>query len=206
MGSNEKIVELFPTPIFRDNISRQFTQDEMDCFLSAERKVNVGNISSKEQYILRNTVLSPLHDLLEQKVKEYFQLVYNPAKDVNIYITQSWLNYSEVGQHHHRHCHPNSIVSGVLYIDASAKSDKIHFYRREYPQISIKPIEYTQWNSNSWWLPVKTGDLLLFPSSLDHMVEPIEEDEARTTRISIAFNTFVNGIIGNYEDSSELIL
>lgn len=206
MAPHEKIVELFPTPVFRDNISRQFTQIEIDCFLSAERKVNVGNISSKEQYILRNTALTPLHSLLEQKVKEYFQLVYKPEESVNIYITQSWLNYSEVGQHHHRHCHPNSFISGVLYINASSVSDKIHFYKREYPQIFVKPKEYNTWNSESWWLPVETGDLLLFPSNLEHMVEPIEEDGARDTRISLAFNTFVNGPLGNYEQSNELVL
>lgn len=206
MGKNEKIVELFPIPIFRDNISRQFTQEEMDCFLSAERKVNVGNISSKEQYVLRNSILAPLHNLLEQKVKEYFQLVHNPEEGVNIYITQSWLNYSEVGQHHHRHCHPNSFISGVLYINASAISDKLHFYKREYTQIFVKPVEYNIWNSGSWWLPVKNGDLLLFPSSLEHMVESIEEDESRDTRISLAFNTFVNGPLGNYEQSNELKL
>ena len=39
-----------------------------------------------------------------------------------------------------------------------------------------------------------TGDIMLFPSSLTHMVQTVDAD---ATRISIAFNTFPKGYIGD---------
>jgi hypothetical protein len=42
---------------------------------------------------------------------------------------------------------------------------------------------------------------VLFPSSLLHGVNPVEEDE---TRISLAFNTFFTGTLGTPKDLNEL--
>ena len=41
---------------------------------------------------------------------------------------------------------------------------------------------------------VGTCDLVLFPSSLAHMVE---QTESQDTRISLSFNTFLKGLIGD---------
>ena len=48
------------------------------------------------------------------------------------------------------------------------------------------------WNSESWWFPVKTGDVILFPSSLIHMVET---KQGTNTRISLAFNVFIKELL-----------
>lgn len=205
MQIDEKIINLFPTPVYKYNIKRDFEKQELEFFQKIETKINYGNVSSVEQYVLNNDILKDLKEELEKRLKEYFLTVYKPS-DVEIYITQSWLNYSEAGQHHHKHCHPNSILSGVLYIEAAEETDKIFFYKREYQQISIKPTEFNIWNSDSWWLPVGTGDLVLFPSSMDHMVESVEKNNNRNKRISLAFNTFVKGTMGSYGASSELKL
>ena len=49
-------------------------------------------------------------------------------------------------------------------------------------------------SSNLWMIPVGTGDLLLFPSDLPHMVEPTTSNQ---TRISLSFNSFPEGVIGD---------
>jgi hypothetical protein len=43
----------------------------------------------------------------------------------------------------------------------------------------------------------------MFPSSLVHMVE---NKEGTNTRISLAFNVFIKGTIGNNKNLTELIL
>ena len=58
-------------------------------------------------------------------------------------------------------------------------------------------------NSEAWWFQVKTGDIILFPSSLTHMVE---NKEGANTRISLAFNVFIKGKIGKKEELIELYL
>jgi predicted 2-oxoglutarate/Fe(II)-dependent dioxygenase YbiX len=57
-------------------------------------------------------------------------------------------------------------------------------------------------NSESWWFEVGAGDLMLFPSSLTHMVETVQGDE----RVSLAFNTFPVGYVGEEESLTALHL
>ena len=119
------------------------------------------------------------------------------------FITQSWLNYTEPGQSHHKHAHPNSVISGVLYINADQNTDKIFFFRQIFEQIKPAIRETNVFNSESWNAPVKTGQVVLFPSHLLHMVETKEGDN---TRVSLAFNTFLKGVIGEEIDLAELKL
>ena len=58
-------------------------------------------------------------------------------------------------------------------------------------------------NSDTWFFPVKTGDLIMFPSSTTHQVET---KQGNNTRISLAFNTFISGLIGEPECLNELNL
>jgi hypothetical protein len=37
--------------------------------------------------------------------------------EIDPFVTQSWLNWTKPGQWHHKHSHPNSLYSGVLYLD-----------------------------------------------------------------------------------------
>jgi uncharacterized protein (TIGR02466 family) len=113
------------------------------------------------------------------------------------------LNYSKPGEWHHKHAHPNSFVSGVLYMKAVKDSDKIYFYGDEYKTIDLPTENYNIYNSKSWWLPVETGDLMLFPSSLTHSVEKVQADQ---TRVSLAFNTFPVGYVGQEESLTALHL
>ena len=53
---------------------------------------------------------------------------------------------------------------------------------------------YNNFNSDVAHFFVKTGDLIIFPSSTEHKV-PIRNNES--TRISLAFNTFLRGEFGN---------
>ena len=57
-------------------------------------------------------------------------------------------------------------------------------------------------NSESWWFEVNEGDVIMFPSSLTHMVQTVDGEE----RISIAFNTFLKGTVGDTNDLTELML
>jgi uncharacterized protein (TIGR02466 family) len=136
--------------------------------------------------------MKKLKQFIEKSLKKYFQNIYMPKNNVEPYITQSWCNYTKEGQFHHKHAHPNSFVSGVFYVQADRTKDKIYFYKEEYKQIKIPAKEYNSFNSESWWFETGTNDLVLFPSNLTHMVEKVVGKE----RISLSFNTFLKGYIG----------
>lgn len=197
------IHNLFPTPVGRYELGRDLTAKELSFLKNQETRFNAGNTTSKDNTILKNKELTKLRDFLETSISEYFKTVYNPKHQVNLKITQSWTNYTENGQYHHKHTHPNSFVSGVFYVQANKEKDKIYFYRDAYQQIKFPPSEWNLWNSESWWFEVGTGDLILFPSSLTHMVETVQHDQ---TRISLSFNTFPVGVVGDEMDLTGLQL
>lgn len=194
---------LFPTPVGFYELGRDFTAKELSFLKNQETRSNMGNTTSKNSTILKEKELTKLRDFVETSVSDYFNTVYNPKHKVNLKITQSWTNYTEKGQYHHKHAHPNSFVSGVLYIQADKTKDKIFFYKDQFEQIKFPPKEWNVYNSESWWFEVETGKLILFPSSLTHMVQTVESDQ---TRISLSFNTFPVGNIGEEVDLTGLQL
>ena len=197
------IHNLFPIPVGIYKLDRDLTERELDFIKGQETRPNMGNVTSKDNTILRNRALTKLRDFIESSVSDYFNSVYNPKHKVNLRITQSWCNYTEPGQWHHKHAHPNSFVSGVFYPQANRETDKIYFYRSGFQQIKLPPENWNVWNSESWWFEAGTGDLILFPSSLEHMVETVQGDQ---TRISLSFNTFPLGVVGEEMDLTGLKL
>jgi uncharacterized protein (TIGR02466 family) len=195
------IENLFPTPIGCYKLDRNLTSKEIDFIKGQDTRPNAGNVTSINNFILRHKSMTKLRDFIETSLTDYFAIVHNPKNKVNLRITQSWCNYTEPGQNHHKHSHPNSFVSGVFYPQANREMDKIYFYRAGYQQIKLPPKNWNAWNSESWWFPVGTGDLILFPSSLEHMVETVQSD---LVRISLSFNTFPVGNIGEEVDLTGL--
>jgi uncharacterized protein (TIGR02466 family) len=196
---------IFPTPIYMSKLDRELTKKELS-FVDKSKldyDKNDGNIASKNNYILNHKLFSSLKEELYLRVQDYFDKVISATDAITPYITQSWLNYTETNQYHHKHAHPNSIVSGVFYINCHEELDKIKFFREGYQTIRPEKKDYNLWNSETWWFTVKTGDIILFPSSLTHMVE---NKEGTNTRISLAFNVFIKGTIGNNKNLTELIL
>lgn len=209
------IYGIFPSPVYWCKLERPFSPKQEKYFKEnsdglaegvnahGAYRNNVGNVSSKNNYILNLRIFSSLKKELTKRVQDYFNKVLC-AKNVKPYITQSWLNYTRANQFHHRHEHPNSLVSGVLYINADKATDRINFYNKQYKQIKLG--EVTSWNlynSESWWFSVESYDLVLFPSSLTHAVE---QKSGNNTRISLAFNVFVKGKLGQNSELTELKL
>jgi uncharacterized protein (TIGR02466 family) len=196
---------IFPTPIYISKLNRELNKKELSFIDKTKLDVNKneGNTTSKDNYILNNKPFKDLKEELDLKVQDYFDKVISPANNITPYITQSWLNYTETNQYHHKHAHPNSFVSGVFYINCHEEHDKIKFFNNTYKTIKPEVKDWNIWNSETWWFAVKTGDVILFPSSLTHMVETKQGDN---TRISLAFNVFIKGTFGSNEELTELVL
>jgi len=199
------INSIFSTPIYISKLNRELTKKELSLIDKTKLDVfkNEGNTTSNDNYILNNKTFKDLKTHLDLIVQDYFNKVISPANNITPYITQSWLNYTKTNQYHHKHAHPNSLVSGVFYINCDDKFDKIKFFNDLYKTIKLEVKDWNVWNSETWWFSVKTGDIILFPSSLTHMVETKEGDN---TRISLAFNVFIKGTVGNNKNLTELIL
>jgi uncharacterized protein (TIGR02466 family) len=196
---------IFPTPVYFSKLNRKLNKKELSFIDKTKLDVykNEGNTTSNNNYILNSKIFKSLKEELDLRVRDYFDKIICATDDIQPYITQSWLNYTETNQYHHKHEHPNSLVSGVFYINCDDKFDKIKFFKYQYKTIKPEIKEWNIWNSESWWFSVKTGDIILFPSSLTHMVE---NKQGTNTRISLAFNVFIKGNIGNNKSLTELII
>lgn len=194
---------LFPTPVAFFEYKKGITKKQKKFILELDKKPNEGNTTSANRKLFEEPELKSITDFVTKCVDQYFTEVYKPMFDVKLGFTQSWANYSETGEWHHKHRHPNSLLSGCFYVNA-CESDKITFFNdSEYKQVDIPTDDFNLYNSPSWWLPVKTNDVVIFPSSLTHLVPPVTSDE---TRVSIAFNTFPKGYIGNDDSLTGLHL
>lgn len=186
------LYNIFPTSVAKFELGREFTSEEMQFVTSQSTHTNMGNTTSNNRYVFRDDTMAKLREFAESCLDQYLKTVYVPKHNVKLQVTQSWLNYTKPGQFHHKHSHQNSFVSGVLYLKAARERDKIYFYKDGYEQINLQADNYNLFNSSSWWFEVGSGDLMLFPSSLTHMVQTVEGEE----RISLAFNSFPVGYIG----------
>tara|TARA_R110000796_G_scaffold247162_1_gene372429 strand:+ start:3755 stop:4366 length:612 start_codon:yes stop_codon:yes gene_type:complete len=199
------IHRLFGIPIYATKLNREFTSEEMEEVMKHQDQTmkNISNYSSINNYILKEKLFSNLKNDLDKFIADYFDKIIKPKNTIEPYITQSWLNYTKEKESHHMHSHPNSIISGVLYIKCVENNDMIEFYDAVTNQFQIPPKEFTQYNSKRWWFNVAEKDLLLFPSTTTHAVQIKKENNLR---ISLAFNVFVKGNIGDNSDLTELIL
>lgn len=209
MNKKEPVIHsLFPTPIYTRNIDRKFDKKEIN-FVKEQKNhsiKNTGNLHTADNYILNRSELKKIKKFLEGCCQSYLEKIICPKNSIKLYITQSWLNYTDEKQYHHAHSHANSVVSGVLYFNVDKKNDSIKFYAPlTYRQISPETDEnkYNFWNSDTWVFPVNTGQLLMFPSSTTHQVD---EKKGSNTRISLSFNTFYEGTLGSNRFLTELKL
>lgn len=108
-----------------------------------------------------------------------------------ISLTNIWLNKQTTNTFHNTHTHPNSFLSGVLYL--TSDDGETVFIRKD------------EWKNNIFFYPSSAdqlsyirplaGKLIIFPSSLKHLVTI---NSSVSNRYTIAFNAFPEGNIGSF--------
>ena len=198
---NSYIQPLFPIPLGIFDLSQEIVPKEMQALCDyAENGNNMRlniykNLSSSDTYIFKDNCGLSLRSTIEKYVKHYAHEVLCYHNNVNFYITQSWLNINPKYTSHHRHKHPNSIISGVFYVKTEHNSGNIIFWKDNPKTGGLELSLHEKLNEFSWTkfsLNPQQYCLILFPSSLEHSVD---ENMGIKNRISISFNTFVKGIV-----------
>lgn len=202
---NYSIQPVFPSALLHANIGRELLKEEIDYAQHLSGFVNEsdGNFQSTNHYVLNEPPFADLKQFIEAGLDTYVKTVMIPEEDVQLYITQSWLNYTEPNKFHHLHTHPNSLISGVFYFNAIKGKDAIMFERKEYERIYYVPKKPNIFNAKNIHVDVVTGDLLLFPSEIPHSVPKTKSDEVR---VSLAFNTFVKGGFGTEDSLTRVVI
>lgn len=187
--NRDELIPLFSKPIFKSTL----TTVDIDLSTITWYR-NYQNYISSSQDILSLDIFRELSKEICKKIEEYFYGIMQTSQQSEIYITESWLNKTEKGQSHHRHWHPNSLISGVVFLSGDPTSGHLRFITSQYNTLEFEIAESNVYNAKSWAIPGVPGSIVLFPSSLEHLVDEYRGD---IPRISLSFNTFVKGKISN---------
>ena len=151
-----------------------------------------------------DTKLPSLKEFIEQNIATYVNKVITPKnKELDFYITQSWINVLKPGEGFKEHYHANSLISGVFYVSVT-KGDALTFYDQNIRTIDIEAEKSNSWNYKQIYFEVENNALILFPSRMMHATKTNPERTA--DRISIAFNVFVKGKLGKNDLLDELTI
>ncbi|MDP1756840.1 MAG: TIGR02466 family protein [Pseudohongiella sp.] len=198
-----EMMNMFAVPLYRASLGRTFSKTEMQFFHDSLHGAvpAISNQSSVNKRVLSSPLMKDIRHVIEGHLAQYLQTVFNTSNQVQLQITQSWLTLAGKGQSHHVHTHPNSVVSGVLYINL-APQDGINFYRNEDNiWYELTKQQDTYYNAFQYFVQSSVGDLLLFPSNVRHGVREVTSD---IQRVSLSFNTFFSGQLGRDEFSNAL--
>ena len=198
-----EVQPLFSTPVFRADISDHISPEQIAFIQKLPMNRNQVNQISENLYIFNLPELKSISDAVKEALDTYAREVMGISQKLS--VTQSWALTNPPGVGMHAHAHSNSIVSGSLYYaPLPSPPARMIFDRYDgYRQIELVPAQGKRniFNTPMNVIEPRTGEIVLFPSNLNHMVE---QNTSSQPRHAIAFNSFVRGKIGDFRDVSEL--
>ena len=136
--------------------------------------------------------VAELRDRMEQHVQAFLNHVRRvERRNKDRFRLQGWINVNRAGDRNLLHSHPGSLLSSAYYVKVPRrmKGGEIVFRDPRGPAVAMyeTPGIELPWVGSGLGIPFvpEPGKLLLFPSWLEHHVEPFEGDGER---ISLSFN------------------
>ena len=200
------VMPLFPTPICYN----EYDLDMSEIALLKKEKFCSGAYSNDGLFTTDRNILLKypnLSNIVHTHIKTSLYDVnsLNIVSDIGYKILSSWVNKHPPKHSAHKHAHPNSMFTGVLYIDIPDNSGTLTFgVPMSTPTwitgtITPNVNNYNIYNSRTWFLPTCNGRCVLFPSHLEHWVS---ENKSDYDRYTLAFNIMLEGNIDNNEDGT----
>ena len=194
-----KLLQLFSVPLVIAKYPKNYDK-ELEWIRNHEvgkenyEHMRLCNRQSKESFILDRPELVNIREFIQHQLNAYIFQIMGATNE--IVITQSWLNKNKKGEYHHDHTHPNSIISGVWYPQIDETLPPIIFSKKTVRDFNLTIQQFNDYNCSLFKLSLNMGELVLFPSNLSHNV-PTNKSEKE--RISLSFNTWVKGNMGNID-------
>lgn len=197
-----KLTPLFSVPLFHTKIG------ELDPMtLAWMRNLEfpheaAGHDHTADKYILEHKKFQNLKTRIKETCDYFIHEILGVQDDLDFEIQNSWLNRHTKGQDNSIHWHSNAMLSGVYYPLAKPEDGDILFKRshlyynlfHDTVRPNFKEGYDNQYNTDVYCITPVSGDLIIFPSHLEHMVIPNTND---SERYSLAFNLFARGRVGD---------
>ena len=142
-----------------------------------------------EMFLKSNQYTKPLFEIINKDIKEIKKIV--DVKD-NVTLLNYWYNINKQSSFNRPHYHlgrtGKEIISGTFYVTTFKDCGNIMFKRNECGldlMYERRIDNYTPYSSSNYFMTPKNNLCLLFPSNLEHYVEPNLQNKER---ISLSFN------------------
>ena len=180
-------------PVHLNASLEQLAHELMQDPRNAIQRTNQGGWHYSSDFFARNDgLITEFRWLMEQHVQGFLNsLRPENRKRKDHFLLRGWINVNHAGDSNVLHCHPGSFVSAVYYVSVpeNMKGGQIYFRDPRGPAVAMyeTPGIELPWVGSGVGIPFTpaAGHLLVFPSWLEHRVEPFEGEGER---ISIAFN------------------
>lgn len=184
-----KAISLFPTLIFHHDFSQDPEFQLLKDVCEKQKTAPHGLVSGAESSyvhghgkLLDNVLLKGIRSRIQQAIDQYTTELGLES----VIITNSWFNKIGRGHRVERHRHECSVVSGALYLHADPGSVPLRLHNPLNHLRMFENIEHTNPLNEMWFeYPAVTGQLVIFPSWLEHDTMPNETD----SRITLSFNS-----------------
>ena len=133
--------------------------------------------------------MNRIHQFFQDEVLPFHGL--DPT-NVNITVSNSWANINDKGAWNAPHLHNGCWYSGVFYIHSDGDEGRISMIDTHQKVVGDFP--HSPRTPTSLPFEPITGECILFPSGLMHMVEP---NPTNKERYSISFNCSLEYLNGN---------
>ena len=122
------ILDLIKIPISVNNLKLDLNSIKDYCLLYQSKndgrvKSNIGGWQSND---LQGKHL-PLNDLFTEVTKKSNEYAKDIGLKYDLFLDNIWININKYKDCNNEHTHPNSILSGVFYVDCSKETGQIYF-------------------------------------------------------------------------------
>lgn len=191
---------LWPTPLF----THDFTESQLDAWRTRAKTMLLPDEQLLNRYGHRPWCTTDLlhEDPVWADMASAIMDIAHQALDSmailreDAYITTMWINAQYQQSNHTAHTHPNSILSGCLYLQAPKHSQHIRFFDPR-PQTGVMCLRRAIVEDHVAVNPVE-GRVLMWPSWLLHSTESNSSHQLAEPRISVGFNVMVKDTIHDH--------
>lgn len=201
----KNVMPLFSAPVYTAHVEN-YENDVLD-FDNIDSSVydvfdRTDNMLSKNQNILLEPEFAEIKHHVDTAMKDYTYKVLQIDPELKLKLVCSWAVVGGPNSMTPKHIHQNSIFSGTFYIKSEQGAGDLILTTPKSsttflpPAISPKMTGINIFNTKTWHITPRTGDIVIFPSHVFHEVSPNKSGENRSC---IAFNYYLTGPISDHE-------
>lgn len=188
----KNIINLYSVPLVIHTQVYNTTDSDIELIKKSGFKKAKQNSVSESSNVLDD--LKELSNIIDKYVDDFVETTLEIRQKVN--RIASWSAISKKGEMHHNHSHPGTFLSAVFY--AKCDTGNLVMTRprsmlQDGFNFSYDVKKYNAYNCTRWELPLKSGDLVIFPGWLNHESAETQDNE----RIIVGANYFLSGQLGN---------